>query len=74
MKRLLLLLTLLLTLQLYAQTPEKRRVLVLTDIENEPDDTESMVRFLVYSNQWDIEGIVATTSGSFILCVLSPSK
>lgn len=62
MKRLLLLLTLSLTLQLYAQSPEKRRVLVLTDIENEPDDTESMVRFLVYSNQWDIEGIIATTS------------
>lgn len=62
MKRLFLLLTLSLTLQLYAQTPEKRRVLVLTDIENEPDDTESMVRFLVYSNQWGIEGIVATTS------------
>lgn len=62
MKRLLTLMLLLVASQLYAQTPEKRRVLVLTDIENEPDDTESMVRFLVYSNQWDIEGIVATTS------------
>jgi hypothetical protein len=41
---------------------EKPRVLVLTDIENEPDDTMSMVRFVVYSNQWDIEGLVATTS------------
>ena len=30
----------------------KRRVLVLTDIENEPDDAESLVRFLLYSNQW----------------------
>ena len=38
------------------------RVLVLTDIENEPDDAMSMVRFLVYSNQWDVEGLVATTS------------
>jgi hypothetical protein len=40
----------------------KPRLLVLTDIENEPDDTQSMVRFLTYSNQWDIEGLVATTS------------
>lgn len=38
------------------------RVFVLTDIENEPDDAMSLVRFLVYSNQWDTEGLVATTS------------
>ncbi|MDP3684584.1 MAG: DUF1593 domain-containing protein [Ignavibacteria bacterium] len=41
---------------------EKQRVIVLTDIENEPDDAMSMVRFLLYSNQWDLEGLVATTS------------
>lgn len=41
---------------------EKNRVFVLTDIGNEPDDAQSMVRFLTYSNQFDIEGIVATTS------------
>jgi hypothetical protein len=41
---------------------DKPRVIVLTDIENEPDDAMSMVRFLVYSNQWDVEGMVATTS------------
>jgi hypothetical protein len=40
----------------------KNRVLVLTDIANEPDDQMSMVRFLVYSNEFDIEGLVATTS------------
>ncbi len=38
------------------------RLLVLTDIANEPDDQMSMVRLLVYSNQYDIEGLVATTS------------
>jgi cellulose-binding protein len=38
------------------------RVLVLTDIANEPDDQMSMVRFLVYSNQFDVEALVATTS------------
>jgi hypothetical protein len=40
----------------------KIRVVVLTDIANEPDDQMSMVRFLVYSNQFDVEGLVATTS------------
>jgi hypothetical protein len=41
---------------------EKRRVLVLTDIGNEPDDSESFVRFLLYTDQMDVEGLVATTS------------
>ena len=41
---------------------DKPRIFVLTDIENEPDDAMSMVRFLVYSNHYDIEGLVATTS------------
>ena len=45
----------------YAQT-EKQRIIILTDIENEPDDAQSMVRFLLYANQFDVEGIVATTS------------
>ena len=35
----------------------KVRVIVLTDIANEPDDQMSMVRFLVYSNQFDVEGL-----------------
>jgi hypothetical protein len=41
---------------------EKPRVIILTDIENEPDDAMSLVRFLLYTNQFDTEGIVATTS------------
>lgn len=41
---------------------EKKRVIVLTDIEADPDDTQSLIRFLLYSNQWDVEGLVATTS------------
>jgi hypothetical protein len=40
----------------------KPRVFILTDISNEPDDEESMVRFLVYANEFKVEGIVATTS------------
>jgi hypothetical protein len=46
---------------LFAAEP-KLRVLVLTDIENEPDDAQSLVRFLTYCNQWDVAGLVATTS------------
>ena len=38
------------------------RVVVMTDIANEPDDQMSMVRFLLYSNGWDVEGLVASTS------------
>jgi hypothetical protein len=45
-----------------ALATDKPRVLVLTDIENEPDDAMSMVRFLTYANHYDIEGLVATTS------------
>lgn len=45
-----------------ASTSDKTRLLVLTDIGNEPDDSQSMVRLLVYSNEFDIEGLVATTS------------
>ncbi|MDZ7639837.1 MAG: DUF1593 domain-containing protein [Bryobacterales bacterium] len=45
-----------------ANAQAKPRVIVLTDIENEPDDTQSMIRFLLYTNQWDVEGLVATTS------------
>jgi hypothetical protein len=45
-----------------AAAEQKLRVLVLTDIENEPDDAMSLVRFLTYCNQWEVEGLVATTS------------
>ncbi|MFG6416156.1 nucleoside hydrolase-like domain-containing protein [Roseateles sp. DC23W] len=42
--------------------PERPRVFVLTDIENEPDDTQSLVRLLLYANDLDLRGLVATTS------------
>jgi hypothetical protein len=41
---------------------ERQRVVVMTDIANEPDDQMSLVRFLVYANGFDVEGLVATTS------------
>jgi hypothetical protein len=42
--------------------PEHHRLLVLTDVENEPDDSESLVRLMLYTNVIDVEGLVATTS------------
>ncbi|MGD8777880.1 MAG: DUF1593 domain-containing protein [Ignavibacteria bacterium] len=47
---------------LFAQENQKRRVIILTDIEADPDDTQSLVRLLLYSNEIDIKGLVATTS------------
>ncbi len=50
-----------------AQSPlpapsERQRMIVLSDIEADPDDTQSFVRLLLYANQIDLEGLVATTS------------
>src|ERR687892_2843420 len=45
-----------------AAVSNRVRVFILTDIENEPDDAQSMVRFLTYANHFDVEGLVATTS------------
>ncbi|MDZ7649161.1 MAG: DUF1593 domain-containing protein [Cytophagales bacterium] len=41
---------------------KRHRVIVLSDIEADPDDTQSLIRFLMYSNQWNVEGLIATTS------------
>ncbi len=38
------------------------RVIVLSDMGNEPDDQMSFVRLLLYSNELDLEALVATTS------------
>lgn len=48
--------------KLQYEQPVKQRLFVLTDITNEPDDQESLVRLLVYANEYDLEGLVATTS------------
>jgi len=41
---------------------ERQRMIVLSDIEADPDDTQSFVRLMLYANQIDLEGLVATTS------------
>ena len=45
-----------------ASAEPKQRLIVLSDIEADPDDSQSLVRLLLYANQIDIEGLVATTS------------
>lgn len=40
---------------------EKPRLIVLTDIGGDPDEEQSLVRLLLYSNQFDIKGLIATT-------------
>lgn len=45
-----------------AQEFQKHRLIVLSDIEAEADDTESFIRLLLYSNEIDIKGLIATTS------------
>ena len=46
--------------------PVRKRVYVLTDISSlessvgEPDDTQSLIRFLLYANEFEIEGFGAT--------------
>jgi hypothetical protein len=41
----------------------KPRLIVLTDIGGDPDDQQSMIRLMLYSNEFEIEGLIATASG-----------
>lgn len=52
----------LLHVTIQGQEIQKNRTIILTDIEADPDDTQSLVRLLLYANEIDIKGIVATTS------------
>lgn len=48
---------------------EKARLIVLTDVgpwTNEPDDAQSLVRLLLYANEYEIEGIIPNASYGFI--------
>jgi hypothetical protein len=47
---------------LYSQEVKKSRAIILTDIEADADDSQSLIRLLLYSNVIDIKGIIATTS------------
>jgi len=37
---------------------------VLTDIGGDPDDQQSMIRLMLYANEFEIEGLIASASGT----------
>src|ERR1700730_9333876 len=43
-----------------AEATDRLRVIIETDAGGDPDDEQSLVRFLLYANEWDVEGIVCT--------------
>src|SRR3954465_9996145 len=42
-----------------AAPSSKLRVIIETDLGGDADDQASFVRFLMYTNEWDVEGIIA---------------
>lgn len=47
------------TLDPETPAPPRLRVIIETDAGGDPDDEQSLVRFLLLSNEWDVEGILA---------------
>ncbi|MEL7585868.1 MAG: DUF1593 domain-containing protein [Prolixibacteraceae bacterium] len=47
---------------LRSQCTERPRLLVLTDIGGDPDDIQSLRRLLLYSNEFKMEGFIATAT------------
>ncbi len=43
-----------------AAPPERLRIVIETDAGGDPDDEQSLVRFLLYANEWDVQGIIAS--------------
>jgi len=41
------------------QANDRLRLIIETDAGGDPDDEQSLVRFLLYVNEWDVEGIIA---------------
>jgi hypothetical protein len=41
--------------------PEKHRLVILADMGNEPDEVQQMVHMMMYSNEFDLEALVAVT-------------
>src|SRR5687767_12213319 len=49
----------------WAQTaPVKPRLLVTTDIGGDPDDQQSMRRLMLYANELELEGLIASSAGT----------
>ncbi len=43
---------------------DRPRLAVLTDIGGDPDDQQSLIRLLVYANEFEIEALIASASGT----------
>jgi len=43
---------------------ERPRLAILTDIGGDPDDRQSMIRLMVYANEFEIEALIASASGT----------
>jgi len=43
---------------------DRPRLAVLTDIGGDPDDQQSLIRLMLYSNEFEIEALIATASGT----------
>src|SRR3954453_10080612 len=54
-----LLLFLVITSSTIAADLPRLRLIIETDAGGDPDDEQSLVRFLLYANEWDVEGIIA---------------
>ena len=48
----------------FAAGSERPRLVVLTDIGGDPDDQQSLIRLMLYSNEFDIECLIASASGT----------
>src|SRR6186997_773232 len=63
MQRLLVLVILLCSTTVFA-AETKPRLIILTDIGGDPDDQQSLIRLMHYSNAFELEGLIATSSGT----------
>lgn len=53
---------------------ERLRVLIETDAGGDPDDEQSLVRFLLYTNEWDVEGIICNRAQARVGENLNPER
>jgi hypothetical protein len=53
---------------------ERLRVLIETDAGGDPDDEQSLVRFLLYCNEWDVEGIICNRAAARDMENLNPER
>jgi hypothetical protein len=49
---------------LAALAADRPRLAVLTDIGGDPDDQQSLIRLMVYANEFEIEALIASASGT----------